>query len=290
MGNCVSNKTNNISTGTTQRNVDMETYLKQKAAIEDQTDYQFIQRLVKELTQSCALPLPVPADAMPQLIIQAAEFFWQNDDSACEERWYCLPYSSLQIYGPNKLVKLPPQILSVIGVYKTSETFSFGVMGDFALERIILNNTALASNLGGSMSSMFGDGVGGYNLTDVMAGLYEISTFRQMFDTPITYDYNMFSNWLELMGDVDHSNIILDVFKRVKIQDLYKNYYFFRYCVCLGMRAMATILGTFEYKLPGGITLNYSRFDDIATNEMERIQEYLRSQSSPYYIFNPTTI
>ena len=33
-------------------------------------DYNFIQRIVQELTQSCALPLPIPASAIPPLILQ----------------------------------------------------------------------------------------------------------------------------------------------------------------------------------------------------------------------------
>lgn len=268
----------------------LEQYRKIKAQMEDQVDYQFIQRLVQELTQSCALPLPVPAKAMPNLILQAADFFWQNDDLASEERWYCLMNSDIQKFGPNNIVKLPPQILSVAGVFKTSDSFNLGIMGDFSIERIILNNTALASNLGGSMTSVFGDGVGAYQLTDVMAGLYEVSTYKQMLDAPLTYDYNMFSNYLEIMGALGRSNLVLDVFKRCKIQDLYKNYYFFRYCVDLGLRSMSTILGTFGYHLPGNIEINYSRFDDIANSEMEKIEEYLKQNHAPSYIMTSNSI
>ena len=53
---------------------------------------------------------------------------------------------------------------------------------------------------------------------------------------------------------------------------------------------MATILGTFEYKLPGGITLNYARFEDSADQEIERITEWCTSQHSADYFFNNNTI
>ena len=62
---------------TTQQNtVGMEEYLKQKAQMEDQMDYNFIKRIIQEITQSCALPLPLPASAIPPLILQAAQKFW----------------------------------------------------------------------------------------------------------------------------------------------------------------------------------------------------------------------
>ena len=55
------------------------------AEIEDEIDYQFILRVQKEVTQSCALPFAVPADRIPEYILQSARWFWSNVDMACEE-------------------------------------------------------------------------------------------------------------------------------------------------------------------------------------------------------------
>ena len=270
-------------------NTSMEEHLKQQALIEDQIDYQFIQRIIQELTQSCALNVPIPASAIPNLILQAAQFFWENDDQSIEERYYCIPYNEIMKCGPNKTIKLPPQIISVFGVYKLNNSFNYGVLGDFSLERMILNNSALAAGAGGSLSDVFGTGTG-YNLIDVMGALYEVQTYKYMFDYPITFNYNQFSNILVLLGSLGHSDILLQVYKRLKIQDLYKSYYFFRYCVCLGLRSMATIMGTYEFKLPGGITLNYSVWRDQAEQEMDKIYEWMKENHSADYFFNTNTI
>lgn len=271
------------------KNISMEEFLTKKQQIEDQVDYQFIQRIIQELTQSCALNVPIPPSAIPPLILQAAQYFWQNDDQAVEHRWYCLPNNQIQKCGPNNIVKLPPQIVSVVGVYKVNNRFKYGVMGDFSLERMILNNSVLASGVGGSLNDVFGTGTG-YNLTDVMAALYELDTYKYMFDSPLTYDYNEFSNDLVVQGALGNADLILDVFKRIKIQDLYKNYYFFRYCVCLGLRSMATIMGTFEFKLPGGVTLNYQVWRDMANEEMQQIHEWILSNHATGYFYNTNTI
>lgn len=279
---------NNIQQNT-QQSMTAEEYAKYKANLEDQIDYQFIQRIIQELTQSCALSLPIPAAAIPPLINQAAQYFWQNCDQACEERFYCLRNSEFNKCGPNKIVKLPPQILSVFGVYKVTDSFNYGIMGDFSLERMILNNSALAAGAGGTLSDVFGSGTG-YNLTDVTAALYEVQTYKAMFDTPVTFNYNEFSNDLIILGAMGSSDLILSVWKRLKLQDLYKNYYFFRYCVCLGLRSMATIMGTFEFKLPGGVTINYSVWRDQAEQEMDKIHEWIVGLHSPDYFINSNTI
>lgn len=267
----------------------MEMYLKAKQNAEDQADYVFIQRIIQELTQSCAMNLPIPASAIPPLILQAAQYFWANDDRAVEERWYCLPNAQFNKCGPNNLAKLPEQIISVFGVYKTSDQWGYGVMGDFSLERMILNSGAYASTAGGSMYNMYGSG-GGYSLADVTASLYEVSTFKSMFDTPLTYNYNEFSKELVVLGALGSSDLILQTWQRCKIQDLYKDYYFFRYCVCLGLRSMSQIMGTFEFKLPGGVTINYAQFSDRASEEMQQIQEWINNQHAADYFFNSVTI
>ena len=61
---CVQN-TNNSSP--VQKEISMEEYNKRKQKIEDQVDYQFIQRIIQELTQTCAINLPMQPSAIPPL-------------------------------------------------------------------------------------------------------------------------------------------------------------------------------------------------------------------------------
>lgn len=276
---------------TNKSSVSMEQYLQEQARIEDQMDYAFIQRIIQEITKSCALPIALPADSIPPIILQAAQHFWENDDQSVEERYYCLPNNQFNRCGPNLTVKLPEQIVSVFGVYKLTDSFNYGVMGDFSLERMVMNSTGMLAGIGGGIGrgAMFNSGYG-YTLTDLTASLYEISTFKAMFQAPITYNYNQYSKQLVVLGDLGMSDLCLQVFQRCRIQDLYNNYQFFRYCVCLAKQGLATIYGTFEFKLPGGISINYSKFEDSATTEMDKIDEWLESRHSPGYFLNTNTI
>jgi hypothetical protein len=53
---------------------------------------------------------------------------------------------------------------------------------------------------------------------------------------------------------------------------------------------MATIMGTFEFKMPGGVTLNYSHFREMANEEMQKIDEWINKNHSADYFFNSNTI
>ena len=54
-----------------QSKVAMEAFIKAKQKKEEQADYMFIQRIIKELTQSCALNMPIPAAAIPEYVVLA---------------------------------------------------------------------------------------------------------------------------------------------------------------------------------------------------------------------------
>jgi len=256
---------------------------------EDEIDAAFIRRVQAEVTQSCALPFAVPIERIPEFIIQAAEWFWLNSDMCSEERMFVIKNSVFCKNGQNKLVVLPNNIIGVCGVYKTTAQTFYGAMGDFSIERMLMTSYSQFGGVGTIGGGLAG-GNTGYNLSDVITSMYEIDTFNQYLNAPLTYDYNIFSHKLVILGDLKYQDILLDCYIRCKIQDLYNNHYFFRYVVCLVKRALTTVYGTFEFKLPGGVTINASSFAEAADNELEKIEEWVNSHNSVSYFLQPNTI
>lgn len=261
------------------------------AQYEDNIDYQFITRVQNEVTQSCALPFAVPIERIPEFILQAAQYFWQNCDLCAEERYYIVKNNDICKGNKlNKIVQLPQQILGVHGVYKMQSNLKYGSMGDFSIERMMMNTYSMFGGAG-SIGNGFGlNGNSGYNLSDVIVSMYEIDTFNQYLNAPLTYNYNTYSNKLVLLGDLGYSDILICCNVRCRIQDLYNNYYFFRYVVALTKRALSTIYGTFEFKLPGGVTINYSNFSDAADSDIEEIKEWIEANKAADYFFMPNVL
>ena len=258
--------------------------------IQDEIDFQFITRVQQEVTQSCALPFALPAERIPEFILQAAQYFWQNCDFSVEERHYFVKNSDIcKCSKLNKIVQLPQQIVGVHGVYKVQSQLKYGAMGDFSIERMMLSSYSMFGGAGTVGNGMTMGGTG-YNLSDVIVSMYEVDTFNQAFQAPLTYNYNQFSNKLVLLGDLGYSDLLLATMQRCRIQDLYNNYYFFRYVVCLCKRALSTIYGMFEFKLPGGISINYSTLSDQADNEIDKIDEWIQNNRACDYFFMPNTL
>lgn len=258
---------------------------------EEEIDAQFISRIQAEVTQSCALPFAVPIDRIPAFIIQAAQWFWEHVDQACEERMYVIKNRDICKGNKlNKIIQLPPQIYSVFGCHRLQEDLRYGTMGDFSLERMMMSSYSMfggAGIIGGGMGLTDGTG---YSLSDVVVSLYEVDTFNQVLNPPITYNFNEYSHKLVLLGDLGYSDLVIQCFKRVRIQELYNSYYFFRLVVCFCKRALSTIYGTFEFKLPGGVQINYSMHSDAANEEIQEIKEWAESNRSVGYFFMPKTV
>lgn len=262
-----------------------------KAQLEAEVDAAFMREVQKEVTQSCALPFALPVDRLPSFIQQAAKWFWLNSDWCSEERLYVIRNKEFCRNGINKIVTLPEQIIGVHGVYRTSSQMRYGAMGDFSLERMMMSSYSQFGGVGTIGSGVQGSpGMAGYGLNDVVASLYEVDTFNQVLNAPLSYDYNIFSHKLVILGDLKWQDVLINCYLRCPVQALYNNYYFFRFVVCLAKQALSSIYGTYEFKLPGGVTINYSRFSDEANDELEEIKEWVYNHNGVSYFFQPNTL
>lgn len=257
---------------------------------EDEIDHQFILRVQNEVTQSCALPFAVPIERIPEFIIQSAQYFWQNCDLCAEERYYMIKNADICKGNKlNKIAQLPQQVLGVHGVYKMQSNLKYGAMGDFSIERMMMSSYSMFGGAG-TVGGGFGINGLGYNLSDVITSMYEVDTFNQTLNAPLTYNYNQYSSKLVLLGDLGYSDILIACMVRCRIQDLYNNYYFFRHVVALCKKALSTIYGAYEFKLPGGVTLNYSNFSDAADKDLDDIKEWIENNRAADYFFMPNTL
>ena len=258
---------------------------------EDQIDMDFMQRVIDDVSSSCSIPNPIPLKKIPDLILQCAQWFWQNDDNSVEQRFYLIKNSEFckgNIF--NKIVQLPPQIVAVQGVYKTSNV-KYGLLGDFSIERMMMSSYSMFGGVG-SINGGFGHngGMTGYNLQDLVTSLYEVDTFQQTLNPTLSYNYNTFSSKLIVYGDMGRSDVVIDCWKRLPLQDLYNNYYFFRMCVCYVKRALSNIFGFMTFKYPGGVEINFDMYKSDAQDELDKIEEWVNNQHAVDYFFQPNVM
>jgi len=259
---------------------------------EDNIDFQFIQRVIRDVTKSCALPFALPTDCIPEYILQAAGWFWENVDFACEERLYVIKNSELCKEGKlNKILQLPRQIMGVHGVFKIQEKMKFGTTGDFSLERMLMSSYSMfggAGTVGGGFNGT--TGMAGFTLQDVVTSMYEVDTFQQYLNPPLTYSFNQYSSKLNIMGDLGWSDVLINCMVRCKIQDLYSNHYFFKLVTAYVKQALEIIYTTYDFKYPGGITINFDKLSSQAENDIDEIKTWAENNRGCDYFFMPNQL
>lgn len=247
---------------------------------EENIDSDFINRVINTVTVSCALPFQIPIEHVERLIREAAQFFWENDNSSMERRVYNIRNTDLnKENAATKLILLPEQIYSVYGVYRGSG-YAHGVLDDFSVEKIMLSQYSVFG--GARDDSRIGP-------VDMVMSMYELSTYENLFNSAITYDFNRFSHQLNIIGDIGYDDLVIKAFVRCRVQDLYNNYYFLKYVTALCQRALSTIYGTLSFKMPGGVEINYDKFEESANNEIDKIEEALKNRSGVGFFLTSTS-
>lgn len=260
-------------------------------SLENEIDYQFIQRVQSEVTQSCSLPFALPADRIVKNIINAAQWFWQMSDLAVEERCYIIKNSDIcRENAMNKIIQLPQQIVGVHGCYKIQESMNFGAMGDFSIERMMLSSYSMFGGVGTVGGGFVNGTTQGYSLSDVVVSMYEIDTFNQTLNPTLSYDFNQFSKKLIVLGDLSWSDILICCNVRCRIQDLYNDIFFFKAVVAYCKKNLSSIYGMWDFKYPGGVTINYDKLSEQAENELDEVKEYFENNKVPSYFFMPNTL
>lgn len=252
--------------------------------IELNLDNDFIQRVVNNITHGI-LPVQIPTSRMIDIIIEAANWFWTHVDQSVEERCYIIKNSEFTKQNAfNKIVKLPSQVMSIHGVFKTTDSMGYGAMGDFSMERMLVS----------SYSSTGGGGILGdsnYKLSDAVISMYEIDTFNQTLNPPVSYNYNEYSSTLIILGDLGAtSDVVIQCMVRCKIQDLYNSGQFFKLVCAYCRRELADIYSTFSFKLPGNIEINTDNMRSSADSDIEEIKIWAENTTTCSYFMMPNVM
>lgn len=245
-------------------------------------DLRFIERLVQEVTRGCALPFAIPKTRMPQIIETCAEWFFEHSESALEERWFVVRDIDMTD-GANKIAQLPPQIWAVSDVQLLESQHKLSMRrANFYLERLLSNSINFYSEANG-VSFNYAGPAGSQNASiadDLWVTMYEIGTYESILQRTITYNFNRFSHKLNILGDNEGSDLVLMCWVRVPLQSLYEDRRFLRYCTGQCMQELADIIGTYDFKLPGNVRINFDRLASKGQTMQQQVEKELEAEQS----------
>jgi len=230
---------------------------------------EFIQEIQDEITVGCSLPFSVPKKEIERIIKYGEKWIYKKYEEAVESRYYVVDKASLQDenFKKYRTITLPSCIYSVNSVSESSSGGSgggaFSNMADFSMEKAMFKDVGNVANSSEALME--------YVMYESFADLS-----RSIMTHPISYNYSRLSNDLVILGQTPQASMVLEVYVKVPLEKLMEDEIFYRYCVAKGKTQLARILGSFDFKLPGGVAINYDMYKEEGVEELEKLTEELK--------------
>jgi len=262
---------------------------------------ELINEINDELTIACQIPFTVPKKQIMRIVDRAKQYFYKIYEDSVEEMYIGLPQGAIQkasfkngiqsndteftdaiLENTRGIIPMPDRIWAVNNVFEINRfsgedggfgTNSFsGLDPDFALNKFIY-------------SDVYGAGIGSENLMYYVVNELFIDNARQVLQPQISYTYNRLSKKFRFQGELPTNAVIFQVYVTIPDCSLFNDEVFIRYCIAQAKVSLSRILGTFQYNLPGNITINYDLIRSEGQEELAAIIEEIKGDEGVDYFF-----
>ena len=186
------------------------------------------------------------------------------------------------INNPRGIIQMPSRVYSVNDVFEiggfSGEDGGFGDYSfnagdvDFSINKFIY-------------SDVYGAGIGSENLMYYVVNSLFLDNTRQVLLPQISYSYNRLTKKFRFQGELPKRAVIFEIFSTIPDCNLFDDEAFQRYCIGQAKIQLARILGTFNFNLPGNITINYDLISSEGREEVDRIVEEIKGDEGVDYFF-----
>jgi hypothetical protein len=239
------------------------------------TELELITDINDEITFSGALPYSLPEKELKRIITNDCRYFWDNWKYAVESRYLLLPQELFKNDTFRKLrqIQLPDCVQFVVDFKEAKGGSIFATIDrDFAEQKFIGSEVFLTPFIGESIM-----------YRTVMFSFLDL-TKSMLLDT-IAYDYNKNTKLLGVLGRTPATAAVLRVFKKIEPEKLFEDELFQRYVRAHAKVRLSHMLQTFNYTLPGGVTVNYQQVVAAAQLEMDAVIAMMKGENTTDWMF-----
>ena len=234
------------------------------------SEAELIEDINDEITYSGMLPYTLPEKELKRLIENDSRYFYDNWRHAVEPRYLLLPTDLFKSehFKTYRTIQMPECVQFVVELKEAKGGSIFASIDrDFSEQKFIGSEMFLTPFMGESImyrTIMF-------SFLDLTRGL--------ILDT-IAYDYNRNTNSLGVVGRTPKVNAVAKILKKIDKDKLFEDELFQRYVRAHAKVRLAHMLQTFNYQLPGDVTINYANMVTTAEKEMEEVKAMMKGENT----------
>lgn len=234
------------------------------------TKSELISDVNNEITFSGMLPYTLPEKEICRIIDIDARYFYDNWRHSVEKRYLVLPVDIFtnENFKVARQIQLPECVQFVIELKEAKGASIFATIDrDFSEQKFLGSEIYLTPFMGESImyrTIMF-------SFLDLTRGL--------ILDT-IAYDYNKNTKMLGIVGRTPKVQAVATVFKKIDADKLYEDELYQRHVRARAKLRLAQMLQTFNYQLPGDVSLNYQNMVQNAEKELEDVKLMMKGENT----------
>lgn len=228
-----------------------------------------------EITFSGMLPYSLPEKELKRIVENDSRFFYDNWRHAVEPRYLLLPTELFQTqqFKTYRTIQMPDCVQFVTDLKEAKGASIFATIDrDFSEQKFIGSEVYLTPFIGESI--MYRTII--FSFLDLTRGL--------ILDT-IAYDYNRNTNSLGIVGRTPKVNAVAKVLKKIEKDKLFEDEVFQRYVRAHAKVRLAHMLQTFNYTLPGDVTINYQNIVTTAEKEMTAVETMMKGENTADWMY-----
>jgi len=234
------------------------------------SEQELIEDINNEITYSGMLPYSLPEKELKRIIENDSRYFYDNWRHAVEPRYLLLPTDMFKTeqFKVSRTIQMPDCVQFVTDLKEAKGASIFATIDrDFSEQKFIGSEVYLTPFMGESImyrTIMF-------SFLDLTRGL--------ILDT-IAYDYNRNTNSLGVVGRTPKVNAVAKILKKIDKDKLFEDELFQRYVRAHSKVRLAHMLQTFNYQLPGEVTINYQNMVTTAEKEMDEVKAMMKGENT----------
>lgn len=239
------------------------------------SERELIEDINNEITFSGALPYSLPEKEIKRIILNDSRYFWDNWRHAVESKYLLLPRELFTnpTFKKFRQIQLPDCVQFVVDFKEAKGGSIFATIDrDFAEQKFIGSEIYLTPFIGESIM-----------YRTVIFSFLDL-TKAMMLDT-IAYDYNKNTKLLGVIGRTPGTAAVLRVYKKLEQEKLFEDELFQRYVRAHAKVRLAHMLQTFNYTLPGDVTVNYQNITTTAEKEMDAVIAMMKGENTADWMF-----
>jgi len=239
------------------------------------SEAELITDIQDEITFSGMLPYSLPEKEIKRIIAIDAAFFYDNWRYAVESKYLLLPKAMFKTdeFKNGRQILMPDCVQFMVELKEAKGGSIFASIDrDFSEGKFMGSEVFLTPFMGESImyrTIMF-------SFLDLTKGM--------ILDT-IAYDYNKNTKLLGVVGRTPKVDAVAKVFKKIQIDKLYDDELFQRHVRARAKVRLAHMLQTFNYQLPGDVTINYQSMVTTAEKEMEDVATMIKGENTTDWMF-----